>query len=54
MLYGAECPGVGSVIDPETGTTLDDIVPHIRQIEWLSESDKEKILGLNARELFKL
>src|SRR5690606_24100375 len=54
VLYGAECPGVGSVIDPETGTTLDDIVPHIRQIEWLSESDKEKILGLNARELFKL
>lgn len=54
VLYGAECPGVGSVIDPETGTTFDDIVPRIQAIEWLSEDDKAKILGENARKLFKL
>jgi OH-DDVA meta-cleavage compound hydrolase len=54
VLYGAECPGVGSAIDPETGLTFDNIVPQLRAIEWLSEHDKAKILEHNARKLFKL
>jgi OH-DDVA meta-cleavage compound hydrolase len=54
VLYGAECPGVGSVVDPETGSTFDDIVPHIRSFEWLSDEDSSKILEHNARKLFKL
>jgi OH-DDVA meta-cleavage compound hydrolase len=54
VLYGAECPGVGSAVDPETGRTFDDIVPHIQGIDWLSDEEKGKILEHNARRLFKL
>jgi predicted TIM-barrel fold metal-dependent hydrolase len=54
VLYGAECPGVGSVIDPETGLTFDNIVPHIRAIDWLSDDDKSRILERNARDVFRL
>jgi len=54
VLYGAECPGVGSVIDPDTGRTFDDIVPMIRRFDWLSDGDKRAILELNARRLFGL
>jgi OH-DDVA meta-cleavage compound hydrolase len=28
-LYGAECPGVGSAVNPDTGRTMDDILPII-------------------------
>jgi len=54
VLYGAECPGVGSVIDPDTGLTFDNIVPHIQGFEWLTDADKAKILEQNARRLFRL
>ncbi len=54
VLYGAECPGVGSAVDPETGRTFDDIVPRIRSIGWLSEQDRGMIFEHNARRLFKL
>ena len=53
-LFGAECPGVGSAINPDTGATFDDIAPYIRGFEWLSEEDKVLILEGNARALFKL
>jgi predicted TIM-barrel fold metal-dependent hydrolase len=54
VLYGAECPGVGSAINPDTGLTFDNIVPLIKNFEWLSAQDKAQILEGNARELFKL
>jgi predicted TIM-barrel fold metal-dependent hydrolase len=54
VLYGAECPGVGSAINPDTGLTFDNIVPLIRGFEWLSDADKIKILETNARSLFRL
>jgi 4-oxalmesaconate hydratase/OH-DDVA meta-cleavage compound hydrolase len=54
VLYGAECPGVGSAINPDTGLTFDNIVPYIKGFDWLSDADKAKILENNARELFKL
>jgi OH-DDVA meta-cleavage compound hydrolase len=53
-LFGSECPGVGSAIDPDTGTTMDNIRPHIEKFEWLSHADREKIFAGNAREVFKL
>jgi len=53
-LFGAECPGVGSVKDPETGRTLDDVAPSIKGIQWLTEEQKDMILAGNARKLFKL
>ena len=53
-LYGAECPGVGSSIDPETGKTFDDIVPIIKSFEWLSQDDKAAIFETNARRVFNI
>ncbi len=54
VLYGAECPGVGSAVNPDTGLTFDNIVPYIQGFEWLTDDDKAKILEQNARALFKL
>jgi OH-DDVA meta-cleavage compound hydrolase len=53
-LFGAECPGVGSTVDPATGRTLDDVRPMIERIEWLTRPQKQAIYEDNARELFKL
>ena len=53
-LFGSECPGVGSAIDPDTGRTMDHIRPHIEKFEWLSQADREKIFAGNARKVFNL
>ena len=53
-LFGAECPGVGSVINPDTGTTMDDVAPNIQSLAWLSDEDKAKILSENTVRLFNL
>ena len=53
-LFGAECPGVGSAINPQTGSTFDDIAPFIRGFDWLSHEEKAMIFEGNARALFKL
>jgi len=53
-LFGAECPGVGSAINPDTGRTFDDIRPCIESFDWLSQDEKSAIFEGNARALFKL
>jgi 4-oxalmesaconate hydratase len=53
-LFGSECPGVGSAVDPKTGRTLDEIKPHFEAMEWLSAADKKALYEDNARKLFKL
>ncbi|MBW8842279.1 MAG: amidohydrolase [Sphingomonadales bacterium] len=53
-LFGAECPGVGSSINPDTGRTFDDIAPYIRGFDWLSDADRDLIFAGNARRVFKL
>ena len=53
-LFGAECPGVGSALDPATGRTMDDIKPYIERFAWLSDKEKAMILEGNARRVFKL
>jgi 4-oxalmesaconate hydratase len=53
-LFGAECPGVGSSIDPDTGRTFDDIRPTIEAFPWLSQEQKQLIFEGNARRLFRL
>ncbi len=53
-LFGAECPGVGSSTNPETGRPMDDIRPFIDEFDWLSEADRTAILDGNARKVFKL
>jgi 4-oxalmesaconate hydratase len=53
-LFGAECPGVGSTIDPKTGRTRDDVKPMIDSFDWLSAADKHAIFEGNARRVFGL
>ena len=53
-LFGAECPGVGSTIDPKTGRTRDDVKPMIDGFDWLSADDKHAIFEGNARKVFGL
>ena len=53
-LFGAECPGVGSAVDPHTDRTLDDIAPFILGFDWLTQADKDKVMSGNAMKLFKL
>ncbi len=54
LLFGSECPGVGSSTNPETGETFDKIAPIIQGFDWLSDEDKVKIFEGNARRLYKL
>ncbi|MBM3649574.1 MAG: amidohydrolase [Alphaproteobacteria bacterium] len=53
-LFGSECPGVGSTLDPDTGAPMDHIRPHLEKFAWLSATDREAIVAGNARRLFKL
>ncbi len=53
-LFGSECPGVGSAVDPDTGETMDNIRPHIENFGWLSQQDRDKIFSGNARKVFNL
>lgn len=53
-LFGAECPGVGSTINPATGRTMDDIKPYIDGFDWLTTADRQMIYEDNARKIFGL
>ncbi len=53
-LFGAECPGTGSVIHPHHGNHMDDVAPLVKSIEWLSDAEKDQVLAGNAIKLFKL
>lgn len=53
-LFGAECPGVGSTIDKQTGRTMDDVKPMIESFDWLSDADRRAIFEGNARHVFNL
>jgi OH-DDVA meta-cleavage compound hydrolase len=53
-LFGAECPGVGSTVDPVTGRTRDDIAPWIADFDWLTDEEKKAIFSGNAIKVFGL
>ncbi|HWL47659.1 MAG TPA: amidohydrolase family protein [Sphingomonadaceae bacterium] len=53
-LFGSECPGVGSGINPKTGHTMDHIAPVIASFDWLSDAEKKAIFEDNARKVFNL
>lgn len=53
-LFGTECPGTGSSIDPVSGRSMDHVKPLIENIEFLSTADKQKILCDNAKTVFKI
>jgi len=54
LLFGEECPGVGSKENPDTGRPFDDIKPIIDGFEWLSDADKKMIYTDNAVKVFNL
>jgi len=53
-LFGTECPGTGSSVDPATGRSMDNVKPMVENIETLSSADKQKILCDNAKAVFNL
>ena len=54
LVFGAECPGVGSSVNPDTNHTFDDIVPFIERMDNLTTEQKQNILENNARRLYKI
>ena len=53
-LFGAERPGTGSEIDPDTGRWMDDIKPLIDGIDWLTDADRKMIYEDNAKAVHNL
>jgi 4-oxalmesaconate hydratase len=51
-LFGSDKPANGSVINPETGRSLNDIKPMIEEIPWLTQEDRHAIYEGNARKVF--
>lgn len=54
LVMGSECPGTGTAICPHDGHQYDDVASYIKNIDWLSDGDKDKIFHHNAVKLFKL
>lgn len=54
LLFGTENPGTGSVMNPQTGRTFDDLKPIIDSIEFLTGEDRYKVYEGNARKLYRL
>lgn len=52
VLFGTERPGAGSKPNPRTGRWYDDVKPLIDEMDWLSEDQKQDILGRNAQKVF--
>lgn len=53
-LFGTECPGVGSAVDPKSGRSMDDVKSLIDKLDFLNAEDKQKIYEDNARKVFRL
>jgi 4-oxalmesaconate hydratase len=51
-LFGSDKPANGSVIDPATGRSLNDIKPMIEAIPWLTDADRYAIYEGNARKVY--
>ncbi len=53
-LFGAECPGTGSAEHPHTHRDMDDVAPLIKNLGFLTDTQKEDVLFRNTAKLFKL
>ena len=51
-LFGSDKPANGSVIDPRTGRSLNDVKPLIDAIPWLTDADRRAIYEDNARRVY--
>ena len=52
VLFATEKPGTGSSRDTETGNWLDDLVPLIEGIDWLTNEQRADIFENNARRVY--
>ena len=52
IVFGSDKPANGSVIDPTTGRSLNDIKPYIEAVPWLSEAERYAIYEGNARRIY--
>jgi 4-oxalmesaconate hydratase len=53
-LFGTEWPGLGSVIDNDSGRSMDNLAPDIQKLSWLSDDEIEAILWKNTTDLYNL
>ena len=51
-LLGTERPGIGRITRPEDGGPWDDIPKQLREIDWLSDAQRDAVLGGNAASIF--
>lgn len=52
LLYAAEPFGTAKNVDPDTGIPFDETIDFLRQIDWLSADDKERILSRNVLDIY--
>lgn len=52
VIFAAEIVGTGKAIDPKTGKKYDDTTSFIKNIDWLTDEDKEKVFSENAKRLY--
>lgn len=52
VIYAAEPFGTAKNIDPDTGVPFDETIDFVRDIEWLTDAEKHKILAGNARRYY--
>jgi len=51
-MFGSDKPANGSVIDPRTGRSLNDVKPLIDSIAWLTDADRHAIYEGNVRRVY--
>jgi len=51
-MFGSDKPANGSVIDPRTGRSLNDVKPLIDAIEWLTDEDRYNLYEGNVRRVY--
>ena len=53
-LFGTEMPGTGTVVNPATGRTFDDLRPVIEAMDFLDQEDRDNIFFQNAQQLYRI
>ena len=44
--------GATNAVDPQTGRNVEDTVPLLQSIDWLSDADRSQLTEGNARQVF--
>lgn len=52
VLFSTEMIGAAHVKDPDSGDWIDNTVPYVEAIEWLTDADREQIFEGNAKRVY--